>query len=255
LIAQVYEKKLYASDIEVLIPENSSLEDSILIKNSYLERWIKESVMMHEAEKNIPADLEIDKLVSDYRASLIMHHYEKNLVEKLLDTVITELELKEYYEANKSQYVLESTIVRCHFIKLEKSIERRDYRRLERLWEDENSTPDELIKEISDYNSEYQLNDSTWYRLEQIEEWVPSGSFNRHMLSYNSQFRFTDDQNFYFLRIIETKEEKEIAPLAFIEKQASQVILHQRKLDLLSRIREDLKDKASSRNHIKIFSK
>lgn len=253
VIAQVYDKKLYASDIKPLLLENSSLEDSILIKNSYLERWIRESLMMHEAEKNIPPDLQIDKLVSDYRASLIMHHYEKNLVEKWLDTIITEPELKKYYEANKSQYLLESTIVRCRFIKLDKEIERRSYQRLEKMWEDVKSDPSELINEISDYNSEYLLNDSAWYRLEQIEEWLPKGSFNRHMLTYNSQFKFTDDKYLYFLRILESKREREIAPLSFIEKQASQVILHQRKQELLSKIRDDLKEQASSRNHIKIF--
>ena len=254
LIAQVYDKKLYASDIDLLIPEDGSLEDSVLIKNSYLERWIKESVMMHEAEKNIPEDLEIDKLVSDYRASLIMHHYEKNLVEKSMDTAIAESQLTEYYEANKSQYLLESTIVRCRFIKLDKKIDRKSYRRFERIWEDLQSDPSELINEISHYNSEYLLNDSTWYRLEQIEEWVPSRSFNRHMMSYNSHFKFADENYFYFLRILESKKEREIAPLSFIKKQASQVILHQRKLELLSNIRDDLKERASSRNHIKIFN-
>ncbi len=69
-------------------------EDSSLIINAYVERWIRETLLLLEAERNIPSDLNIDKLVRDYRASLVRHSYEQFLVEQLLDSTVTKAELE-----------------------------------------------------------------------------------------------------------------------------------------------------------------
>ena len=134
MVAQVFDKRLYASEVRATIPAGINPEDSLLMYNAYIDRWIKESVMMHEAEKNIPTDLQISKLVEDYRSSLVMHQYEKTVVESLLDTAVAEEELLQYYEANKSQYVLESTIVRCHFIKVPTAAPEKAVQKMEKIW-------------------------------------------------------------------------------------------------------------------------
>ena len=90
LLAQVYNKSLFQSELEGMFPPDSSPEDSALIVNSYIERWVRESLLMHEAERNIPKDLNIAVLVRDYRASLIRHNYDKLLVELQLDSTITD---------------------------------------------------------------------------------------------------------------------------------------------------------------------
>lgn len=58
--------------------------------------------MQHEAEVNLPPDLNIDKLVRTYRASLITHNYEVALAEQLLDSTISQAELNDFYEKIKS---------------------------------------------------------------------------------------------------------------------------------------------------------
>ena len=118
LLAKVHNKSLYLSDMEGMIPEGLSSEDSSLIINAFVERWARDAVMMYQAERNVPKDLNIDKLVRDYRASLLTNNYEKILVEQLLDSLVTQQELADFYELNKSQYQLEFDIVRGHFVKV-----------------------------------------------------------------------------------------------------------------------------------------
>jgi hypothetical protein len=255
LLARVYDKKLYAAEVDKIIPENSSAEDSILMANAYIERWIKESLIMHEAEINIPSDLEIDKLVDDYRASLILNQFEKSLVDHLLDTIIDEGELVAYYDENKASYLLESIIVRCRFIQVPKSIDKKIHKQIQENWKRED--PEELVKLENICQKQavsYLLNDSAWYKLDIIQSEMPRGSINEAVIRHNKEFQLTNDDYYYFLKILEIKDEKEIAPLNYIESQASKVILHKRKIELLAKLRDDLYERAAARNQIKLFT-
>lgn len=255
LLAQVFDKRLYLSEVRAVLSPNLTSSDSILVQNAYIDRWIKENVILHEAEKNIPADLQIDKLVKDYQASLIMHQYEKSVVENLLDTIISDHELEAYYEENKSQYQLESTIVRCHLIKLPRNLQDRIIKKFENNWKS-NKKSDflELVSLSNSYAKTYYLSDSIWYKLEVISQEMPQGSVNMNAIRNNKVFQLTNDEYYYFLKILETKDKKEIAPLAFIQEQASKVILHKRKIALLEKLKDDLYQRATSRENIKLFA-
>ena len=84
-LAKVFSKKLFLSELEGMVPDGATPEDSTKIINAEVERWTRETLLMQEAEKNIPADLNIDELVRDYRMSLVRHNYEQFLVETQLD--------------------------------------------------------------------------------------------------------------------------------------------------------------------------
>lgn len=256
LLAQVFDKRLFVSEVKKIIPSSVSREDSILAQNAYIERWIKESVMMHEAEKNVPADLEIDQLAKAYKSSLVLHQFEKFVVENTLDTVIKESELSGYYEANKSQYLLESTIVRCHLIKVPADVPREAIQNFETIWlSGALSDFENLLELCNTYASNYFLDDSIWYKLDLIQQEMPEGAANENVIRNNKVLQLENDDYYYFLKILEIKDKKEIAPLTFIQEQASKVILHQRKIALLAKLKEDLYERASSRNSIKLFTK
>ncbi len=70
LLAQVYNKNLYASELADVVPEGTNPTDSSLLVTAFVQRWIRDQLLMYEAERNIPKDLNIDELVRDYRASL-----------------------------------------------------------------------------------------------------------------------------------------------------------------------------------------
>lgn len=255
LIAQVYSKKLYESEANQNIPAGVSAQDSLLLRNTYIERWIRDNLMMVEAERNLPPDLALEELVEDYRASMIKHQYEKQLVERLLDTVINDAELQAYYNENKAQYILESVIVRCRFIKLGTEVPSEDRKQIEELWtSNEDEERQQLLLLTNEHADPFFLSDSTWYTLDAIRSIMPPGSVNDAVIRNNREVMMANDQGYYFLKILEVRDEEEIAPLIFIEQQASKVILHKRKLELLEKIKEDLYDRASTQNRIKIYT-
>ena len=111
-LAQVYNKTLYLSELDGVVPEGVSKEDSALILSAYAQRWVREQLLMYEAERNIPKDLNIDELVRDYRASLVRFNFEEQIIAEKLDSTVSEAETKAFNENNKDQFQLESTILK-----------------------------------------------------------------------------------------------------------------------------------------------
>ncbi len=253
LLAKVFNKPLYLSELEGMVPMGSGAEDSSLIVNAYVERWVRESLLMHEAEKNIPKDLNIDELVRDYRASLIRHNYEKLIVEVQLDSTINQSELQEYYENNKEQYILKSPIVRCHFIKLPENPEGQE--ELEALWkEQEETTYTQLLDYCNRFANLYMLDDSTWYRVPDLIGQLPQGKIKESDLNKGRNFNFSHEGYQYLLRIKEMAPKGKIAPISYVSDQATKVILHKRKLKLLEEKKEEIYQRGLQMKNIEIYN-
>ncbi|MBV6428192.1 MAG: hypothetical protein KIPDCIKN_02718 [Haliscomenobacter sp.] len=254
LLAKAYGKELRISEMEGMFPPETSGEDSLLIINAYVQRWIRETLLLHEAERNLPKDLNIDKLVLDYRASLIKNNYEQVLVEQLLDSTITKEELQEFYERNKDQYQLETPIVRCYFIKVPSSAPEQDS--LNRWWNNPNERNLVRLNRYCDrYAVAHILNDSTWHRVDELASAMPEGTLSVDNIDSRREFRQSDDSFQYFFRLLELRNSREIAPLAYIESQARKFILHVRKTKLLEQKREDLYEVAMRRKEVQLFTK
>ncbi len=251
-LAKVQNKILYLSELDGMFPPDATDSDSNKIIDSYIQRWLKETVLMQEAERNVPSDLNIDKLVRDYRASLIKHNYEKVLVEQRLDSTISQAELTEFYERNKEQYQLETPIIRCYFIKVPLPLTQEE--KLRRLW---SSNKKEDFKELIEYCSRYAaahlLEDSVWYSLEDIAAEMPPGTITADNVGSKREFTQRDGNSQYFFRLFELKNRKEIAPLSYIEGQARKFILHQRMLKLLEEAKEELYQRETRRNNVEIL--
>ena len=252
LLARVYNKSLYLSDMEGMLPVGISSEDSSLIIDQFVRNWVRESSMLHEAEKNIPQGLDIDELVENYRASLIKHNYENLVVNRLLDSLVSQDELLDFYQKSKDQYKLESPIFRCHFIKA--PLDAPQISQMEEWWS--SNSPSDL-KALSNWcnanASVHHLKDSTWYKIVDIGAYMPQGFLTVDNFENKKQFIEKDDEFIYLFEMKELIKKDEIAPLAFIENQAKKVILHKRKTQLLEELKDKLYDEALRNNGVSIY--
>jgi hypothetical protein len=242
LLATVYNKSLYLSDMEGMFPENATQQDSQQVVNAYSDRWIREQLVMYEAERNVPKDLNIDDLLKKYRESLILSSYEEQLTKLNLDTTITEGELKSFYEANKEQYQLETPIARCYFLKIPKTTPQLDS--LQKWWNSPKSGDNKrkLQMYALRYAKSYILEDSTWHRAEALERLLPQGTLTADNIDSGKELTLKDGDFQYYIRILSVINRKEIAPLSFIKEQASKFIIHQRKIQLLEKKKQELFD-------------
>jgi hypothetical protein len=77
-IASIYDKVLYYEEVEPLFPENLNAQDSSAFIHSYIDKWLRDQVIIIEAEKYVAQDINIDRLVDNYRASLLTYNYEND---------------------------------------------------------------------------------------------------------------------------------------------------------------------------------
>ncbi|MEZ4985386.1 MAG: hypothetical protein R2795_10175 [Saprospiraceae bacterium] len=253
ILARVGNKTLAIDEMEGMFPIGITRKDSQEIIANFVDRWVKDAAVLNEAEKNIPPDFNINKLVRDYRASLLRTHYEKVLVEELLDSLVTAEELKAFYETNKQLYELQLPIVRCYFIKVPLPVPESG--RLRELWN--NYEQSSSLAQLKEYCGKFAtvslLNDSLWYAVDEVASQLPEGTLTAGNISSKREFTQQDGHNQYFFRLFEVRNRQEIAPLSYVEEQARKVILHKRKLQLIEKVKEDIYQKELEENNIETF--
>lgn len=254
LLAQVFDKKLYASDVSSFIPESATSEDSLLVLQAFVDRWTKEAVMLHEAEKQTSEELNIDALVEAYRSSLIRHHYEQAIIAAELDSIVTDEELLTFYEGNKAQYELETPIVRAYVVRLARSSDKPEG--FNNWWESSRRDSASFAK-LQAYSTSfaeiYMLNDSTWYDIDDLNKILPAGTLTENNIRNKKEFTERDDDYEYFYKRFDIISKKEIAPLGYIEDQAKRFILQRRKQMLLRERRDETYEKELRNSNINIY--
>ncbi len=248
LLAEVYNKPLYLSELDGMIPRSATPNDSSLIVNSYVERWVRENLMLYEAERNVPKDMNIDKLVRDYRASLILHNYEKQITEAFLDSMITDEEIIAFSNEYKSHFELETSIMRCKFMKLSKDAENLD--KAEKMWADQDLK--KLSKYCDDHAIVYQLEDSIWITKEEIKDEFPKDVLSS--MKEGKEFKQTKDGFNYYVRVMEVQSKNSDPPISYLRNHAVKFIIHNRKLELVEKKREELYKTADQKGHVKYYN-
>jgi hypothetical protein len=232
-------QELHYADITEHVAEEIHDRDSQQVVGNYIEKWIKEKIMIHEAKEQVSDKKEIDRLTEDFRNDLLLLKYEEQLIKQKLDTVISDEELLDYYKSNKSRYKLESTIFRFIFIKANKPL--ADAKNFETIWKNLNSRNLQMLNLYCQNNADICfLNPERWYKWEEIKQYIPAKFLNENNIHAGVNRDFADFEFVYRLNFFEVVRPNEEPPLSFLRDQATQAILHQRKISLLDKIKSDL---------------
>lgn len=249
VLAKVHQRELRLSEMEGMFPEGATAADSHLIIEAYANRWVKDAVLLWESERNAPGDMNLDRLVRDYRASLVRSSYERQLVSERLDSAIAQEELEAFYEANKMQYQLEKPIVRCYFIRL--PYPTPEERTMAQLWNNGKVKDTAALRSYTEEHADVTLlQDSVWYSLEDIAAQLPDGTLTADNLPSKREFSQQDGANRYYFRLLELKARQEIAPFSYVAEQARRSILQARKRQVLEEAREEIFERESRRGNI-----
>lgn len=252
LLARVHKRELRLSELEGMFPEDATAKDSALLVQAFVSRWTKDAVLQWESERNMPSDLNIDRLVRDYRASLIRSTYEKVLVEQRLDSIVTKEELLAYYEKHKGQYQLEKPIMRCYFIKVPYPTPEAET--LRQLWNNGDVQDTSALRNFCNRFAEVALiTEDAWYSFEEVANQFPEGTLSSENVSSKREFTQQDGQYRYYFRFFELKKRLEIAPLSYVENQARRVILHDRSREVLQQAKEEIFERELRKKNIETF--
>lgn len=252
LLATVYSKKLFLSDLEGMFPPSSNKEDSMQIIATFTTRWTQEQVFLSEAEKHIPADLSIEQLLKKYKESLIGLNFQQKLINQNLDSIVSEEEIRDFYEKNKDQYLLETSIIRCYFVKIPGNI--KEMKRAREWWDDLTPNNRKRLAGLADkYNGTYHLEDSVWHNVSDIETLFPKGRISARNWTNRERLSISDNEFQYFFEVLELVSTQENAPISYVAEKARLIILNKRKNKLIEDFKTKLYETELRKNNVKIF--
>ena len=254
LLAEVYNRKLQLSDLALagLEFEEKTGADSIQFINAYINKWVQEALILHEAEKNLNETRQIDKLVKNYRSALLIHEYETQLCKTELDTSVSKDELLSFYQKNKQLYQLKSPILRCRFIKI--PLIAPDLEEIDDLANHDDAESQILLSDYCiKYAEKYNLDQEKWYRLSELKKILPAN--NLVDIQHKKSFKIQDSTYLYLFKLLEWVPNNTTAPLEFVEKQATKIILKNRRRQLIEKEKQKLFEAATYNDDVKIFIK
>lgn len=254
LLAQVFDYKLYFDDVKDLSQGYATPEDSMQQVRSLTEHWVRDRLILVEAERNLPKDINMNKLLEDYRQSLLRHYFEQKVIEERLDTTITENDLLQYYENNKEQHRLESGILRGYYFKIKRPQSRAD--KILTWWK---SFPAKYYDDVLTYADKHArtnwADSSQWHEMQMVIQLFPENTLSPSAIRSNRGIVREDRDYIYLLYPLEVYQAQDIAPLARIREQAARFILHQRELELLERINKEIYDRDIQNERVNIYTK
>lgn len=254
LLAKYKNEKLEFADIEPLLPVFQSSEDSVQFISVLVEKWIRNKVYLEEAKSNFKSNEEIDKLVEDYRNSLILDAFEENLFNQKIDSSISDQEYLDYYNQKKAEYKLESPILRMMFVKILK--QNLDQKIFNPLWEKPDGARLLQLQKYCQNNAEVSmLQMDKWNKWNDIKEIMPSKFVNLNTLQSGLNREFADFKYNYFLKIRELVKPNETPPLSFFKIQATKSILHDRKEKIIEQAKSKLYERELKNKSIQNFVK
>lgn len=257
LLAVAFEKFLYRSELAGLIPQGIPATDSIEIARQYIDNWIRQQVLLNHAESNLRADQkDFSKQLETYRNSLIIYAYESELIRQKLDTVVSEKEIQEFYEANLSNFHLDENIVRVSYVKIPDS-DKKSPQAIKARQLLSSNKPEDRINLI-------EFCDKSMFSCRVDDEnWIPFRDFilelslkiddQENFLRSKSFFESSDSLFTYLIKITDFRTRDDISPVSMVKGKIRNLILNRRKSELINRMQEDIFDEAMKNKKVEIL--
>jgi hypothetical protein len=254
VLARVYDDYLYESDLKGVVAPGTLAKDSLIITRSFIESWVRQRLIIQQAEKNLSSSqMDFTKQLENYKNSLTIYAYENELVRQKLDTLITEEETQNYYDANQQNFLLKDNIVQIQYVKLPlKSAISRQIKKLLNSGEAEDK--DKLADLCEKNAADYFLDSENWLLFNDVLKQIPIKTYNQEeFLKNHRDLEYQDSMYIYLVKFRDFKIKESVSPLDFEKQRIRDIILNKRKIDLIGRMQEDLFAGAQKKNVFEIY--
>lgn len=253
-VAKVGKELLYRSEVESMLPAMISPEDSAKLAQEYIRLWAADRLYLKVAERELSkSEIDVSEELEAYRRSLVKYRYEQRYLNDRLDTLITDAQIREYYQAHQSDFELSRPLLKLRFVDVMKdSPDREEILRLMSSDEyDELERADSLAR-----NSALRYFDNS-------DKWTDAGELARYFgVDYREMLDAMDED----MIIIEPEGRGDMlaayvcdmvssgtAPLEYCTPAIRDIILSNRKHELLAALERDLLDNALDSKQFVIY--
>lgn len=245
VVAEINGKKLYKTDLLNLLPSGTTANDSLLITSNYIKKWLTEELILDIAKKNLTSKQdEIDRLVAEYKNSLLKYRYQEMLVNEKLSAQITEQEMTKYWDENQTDFLLVEDLIKGLFLKI--PIDAPNLAKIKKLYK---SNSESAIEDIEKYSIQYAINYEyfydNWVDFNDIENKLPVKITNQSNYLKNNKFiEMQDSAYVYLVNIKELLPKGSVEPLEHAKPKIHELLINKRRVNFLRDFENELYNKA-----------
>ncbi len=241
---------LYQEDLQQVLPVPISADDSVLFAEHYIRNWIDNVLLLDKAKSNIPDDKEINRLVENYRKSLIVHSYQQELINQKLSNNISENELMSYYENHKTLFKLDRPIIKGLFIKV--PLNAPQLNDVRKWYKSETQDAADKLEKYRFQNAvNYAYFYDHWVPMSEIVDLIPIKADSiEDFVNKKRQIEIKDSAYYYFLNVSDFRTKGEEEPYEFARPDAFDLYSNMKQVEYLKQVKEDLYRQAIKKNKI-----
>ncbi len=251
IIAQVYYHKLYLSEVEDNLPTGLSPEDSVAMAKDYIDSWVKERLILHEAEKSLSGrEKNFDKKMEDYRRTLLINTYYDKLVSDTSRFKISEQEIEKFTQDFDKRYAVDKEIVKVNYVKLAEKSKLAPTVKAILFDESRRVEEKEALTKLLGDSVEYMLDDNSWLYLEDIQSEVP---FEIREEDLKTKHQYVDkvvDGSRYLLVLLDHKNRRSASETQEERAAVRMMLLNQQKQQYLNKYIDELYEKALKEGNV-----
>ena len=245
---------LYKEDLMSVLPVGLSKDDSILFTEHYIRSWTEEILLYEKAANNIPDNVDVDKLVENYRKALIMHTYQQELINQKLTNDISEQEITDYYGQNKELFKLENPLIKGLFIKV--PLTAPQLNNVRRWYKSDKQDAIESLEKYSLQNAvKYEYFYDKWVDFDEVMDNIPIHVSNPNaFLKANKYVEVADSSYCYLLNIKEYLPSGSVEPYDYASPHVTEMLVNQRKVEFLKKFEDELYNDAIRSGDVEFHS-
>lgn len=250
ILAEVDGKYLYKDEV-VGVTKGYSGKDSVELLKNFARQWVVRQLMDDQASAVVSMNNpEIEKKVEEYRKSLIRAQFERQLVEKRLDTIVTDTAVTVFYQENPTLFILEYQVFQGYFVKIPTNS--KDLDKIRNLLSVEENK-EELLKLCQEDALFFHLNDQLWFSITDLGVKLPLHDQDKLQIKKGSLIEVVDGGYIYFLYIKDFRKPGEIAPLGYVKNNVKSLLLSRRRVQLLQGLEEEIYNEGIKNKSFKIY--
>lgn len=253
VVAKVDDKELMVRDILADMPEGLTGIDSATFVRMYTDNWVLNQLKLSRAEEVLTSHKDIDRLVEDYRQSLIIRQLDQYYVDKEIETEITSRQIAAHYRLHSSQFKLDHDKVRGVIVRVPDN-----FRNTSALSEALRNVKGDGMVELNAFVEKHSLQitdlSASWVLFSDFLSYLPTvrtRSYDNLLQTGKVQSMKSDDVIFYFT-ITDVVRKGSTAPLETVEEDIRRMLYAERSSDIVKNYEQELKYEAVQSGRVSV---
>lgn len=244
---------LYKEDVEHFMAANIPFTDSARLVSEYVQRWVEDALFYRMARRNVRDTKEVERLVDNYRRSLLLNIYQDKLIAQRLVREISDDEVADFYERNKGLFLLDAPMIQGVFLKVSNKAPKLSS---VRRWMSEAAPEDvESLEKYSLTNAiAYDYFVDVWRTLDAIAARMPMTTDALvERLQRDNFVEVSDTGALYLLNVTALLNKGEHKPQALADTEIRALLANSMKVNFVKEAKRDLFRQALESGNINFY--